>query len=170
MTPYQVAVDIARKYIGMEEEDGNRGQMIDHWNRLSGVPLGSPWCASFLMFVIEGASNQASMKHKLFKSAHVLSVYNNSKACWVNDPAPGRLVVWQMGESLKGHIGIITEVIGHREVKTIEGNTAKEKSVNREGRVVAEQVRNLNAVGKMKFKGILDPWKGVKASNPIELG
>lgn len=169
MTPHEVAVSIAKKYIGLEEEDGNRGLMIDHWNRLSGVPLGSPWCASFMMFCVEGAANQMSMAHKLYRSAHVLSIYNNSKACWARDPQVGFLVVWQMGESLKGHIGIITEVLESRLVKVCEGNTAKEKSINREGRVVAEQVRNLAAVGKMKFKGFLDPWRGVP-SNSIEIG
>jgi hypothetical protein len=31
----------------VEEPDGsNRGPLIDEWNRLAGVPLGSPWCGS----------------------------------------------------------------------------------------------------------------------------
>lgn len=161
MTPYESAIEIARKYLGLEEEDGNRGQMIDHWNRLSGVPLGSPWCASFLMFCIEGAANQTSMPHKLSKSAHVLSVFNNSKECWTGHPKPGCLVVWQLGDTLKGHIGLITEIVDKTTVRTIEGNTSRKDSVDREGRVVQEQARNLAAVGKMKFKGYLDPWKNV---------
>lgn len=159
ISPYEKAIEIARNYIGMEEEDGNRGHMVDHWNNLSGVPLGSPWCASFLMFCINGASEQTSIPHGLFKSAHVLSIFNNSKKCWTREPKPGCLVVWQKGDSLQGHIGMITEIITSDTVRTIEGNTSRKDSVDREGRVVAEQERNLSAVGKMKFKGYLDPWK-----------
>lgn len=169
ISPYGKIIEIASQYIGLEEEDGNRGQMIDHWNSLSGVPMGSPWCASFVMFCINGACEQLSLESKIYKSAHVLSIYNNSKACWTQEPKPGFLVCWQLGDSLKGHIGIIKEVIDRDNLVTIEGNTTSEKSVNREGRFVAENKRHVSAVGKMKLKGYLDPWRGVP-SNSIEIG
>jgi hypothetical protein len=159
LNPYNLIVHIAEQYLGIEELDGNRGEMIDHWNRLSGVPLGSPWCASFAMFCVNGTSEQLSIESPLYKSAHVLSVYNQSRACWAPNPEKGFLVCWQMSDTTSGHIGIITEVMDRHTIKTIEGNTTSEKSVNREGRFVAANTRNLGAVGKLKLKGFLDPWR-----------
>lgn len=41
----------AKKYLYVREEGYNRSQDIDAWNRLAGVDLGSPYCASFVSFV-----------------------------------------------------------------------------------------------------------------------
>lgn len=39
----------ASTYVGVREDPpgSNRGHLIDAWNRLAGVPVGSKWCMSF---------------------------------------------------------------------------------------------------------------------------
>lgn len=157
--PYDMIIHIAEQYVGAEEIGHNSGHLIDYWNSLSGAPQFSPWCASFVMFCVTGTDNQLSTKTNLRLSAHVLSMFNQSRDCWVGRPQKGFLICWQLGDTLSGHIGIIKEVLPNGDVKTIEGNTTSEQSVNREGRFVAENIRNPRAVGKLKFKGYLDPWK-----------
>lgn len=161
MTPHEHVLQIAEQYLGIEEQGHNRGQLIDYWNREMGVPLGSPWCASFLMFCINGTDNQLSIKNKLFMSAHVLSIFNNSKGCWVSKPQKGFLICWQLGETSSGHIELIKDILPDGNLLCIGGNTSIIKSINREGRFVAENIRNPRAVGNLKFKGYLDPWQNV---------
>lgn len=159
MNPYDQIVHIAEQYVGVEELDGNRGHIIDYWNTKANVPLGSAWCSSFVMFCVTGTDNQLSIKTDLRLSAHVLSMFNQSKNCWVGKPQKGFLICWQLGETLSGHVEIIKEVLPDGSLTCIGGNTTGAESVNREGRFVAENVRNPRAVGRLKFKGYLDPWK-----------
>lgn len=159
MTPYDQIVHIANQYVGVEELDGNRGHIIDYWNTKAGVPLGSAWCSSFVMFCINGTDNQLSTKTDLKLSAHVLSMFNQSRECWVGGPQKGFLICWQLGDTLSGHVEIIKDVLPDGTLLCIGGNTTSQESVNREGRFVAENIRNPRAVGKLKFKGYLDPWK-----------
>jgi len=44
-------IDVAKTYLNVREESYNRSKDIDTWNRFSGVPLGSPYCASFISYV-----------------------------------------------------------------------------------------------------------------------
>lgn len=53
MSNKQKFIDIAREWVGTTEspEGSNRGFHIDIWNKASGVPVGSFWCASFMSAV-----------------------------------------------------------------------------------------------------------------------
>jgi hypothetical protein len=44
-------IDVAKAYLNVREESYNRSKDIDNWNRFSGVPLGSPYCASYISWV-----------------------------------------------------------------------------------------------------------------------
>ena len=59
MRPLRVRVLLrATAFIGTREQPpgSNRGSSIDRWNRQAGVPVGSPWCMSFVhaMYAAEG--------------------------------------------------------------------------------------------------------------------
>lgn len=41
----------SKKYLNVKENGYNRSPDIDTWNLLTGVPLGSPYCASFISWV-----------------------------------------------------------------------------------------------------------------------
>lgn len=44
-------IAVAKTYLSVKEEGNNRSKDIDSWNRFTGVPLGSPYCASFISYV-----------------------------------------------------------------------------------------------------------------------
>jgi hypothetical protein len=49
----EAILDIAQGYVGERESKGsNRSDNIDKWNKFTNVPMGSPYCASFISYVL----------------------------------------------------------------------------------------------------------------------
>lgn len=49
----EAILDIAQGYVGEKESKGfNRSTNIDKWNRFCDVPMGSPYCASYISYVL----------------------------------------------------------------------------------------------------------------------
>lgn len=44
-------IAVAKSYLNVKEEGNNRSKDIDTWNRFTKVPLGSPYCASYISYV-----------------------------------------------------------------------------------------------------------------------
>lgn len=131
----------AAKYIGTNELPGNRGSVIDGWNKQAGVPLGSPYCGAFAgaMHKLAGASVPSGYAYtpNWSKDSHLVT--------W-ETAQPGDVVLFfypSMGRI--AHIGIIREP-GATYIKTIEGNTSYDAaagtSSDREGDGVHAKLRN----------------------------
>lgn len=109
----QAIIHAACNHLGVKEVDGaNRGPEIDEWNRRCGVPLGSPWCASFASWCISTAGEPE------VKIASALAL-----GARLRNPTfitPGDVMYFQTGPET-GHCGIVVAV-GPGEVACIEGN------------------------------------------------
>lgn len=115
--------NVATALMGLKETGGkNRSPQIDKMNQLTGVPLGSPWCASFNAWVYD----QASVPKPWPKSAW--------SPDWGKNPTwtPKGGVEPKMGDSgtiYYSHLGRIGHTFLVRESKgntliTWEGNTS----------------------------------------------
>jgi len=128
--PSNKVVEIAKSYNGTKEIGKNRGEFIDKLNRFTRVPLGSPYCASFVSYVIDSASRLENIKYKV-KSALAMRLRNKQtySAKLVLDgkryPKASEVIVWQKGKSVFGHAGIVTKDWTSIFGQSIQANTSK---------------------------------------------
>lgn len=123
-------IHVAESLIGLRETHGsNRSPQIDAMNRLTGVPLGSPWCASFNAWIYTEAGVPRSLGWPLSAwspSWVVRPTWTRSKGG--KDPLPGAAFgIWFSNLGRVAHTGLI-ESWG-ASVVTIEGNTGPSGSV-----------------------------------------
>jgi len=116
-------IRVAMQYVGLVEEPGNRGKIIDSWNRQAKAPLGSPYCASFV-------------GHCLTKACALLPKYRGAYSrAYINKTSitlplrksidlTGYLLVFKRNGG--GHIAIITRKVYGNKWRAIEANTSPE--------------------------------------------
>ena len=151
-------VEQAKLYIGQRETENNGGFESPSFQKKMqdiGWQLGDAWCASFVKLVWMEAykcdlARLLELEH-LFSPSAVATYRNFDASDWktqnadgspIRIPSVGALVVWRMGNSESGHIGIVTEVLSNTAFKSIEGNT--NEAGGREGIEVAEKKRAIN--------------------------
>lgn len=135
------AIDVAKIWLGQKETKGpNRSPFIDRINRAVGVPLGSPWCASFVTFCFtdagrekpEWASAGSQAIMRWFKKNKRFSTSAQDILKW-----KGALFGWTNADKIHGHIGIVRarfttdgKIVA---IGTLEGNTNDGGSRNGDG-------------------------------------
>lgn len=148
-------IKTAHDYIGQREKPNNSGfQNIEFQKKMEevGWDSGEAWCASFAKLVwLEAYKNspeRIAEIEKLFSKSATKTYQNFDESDWKTQnpdgtpilaPQEGALVVWRMGNTWAGHIGIVCKVISKTEFETIEGNT--NDAGGREGIEVAHKRR-----------------------------
>ena len=127
-------VKIAKSFDGIKEVGKNRGSFIDRLNRFTKVSLGSPYCASFVSFVIDSANKitpiNCKIKYKV-KSALAMNLRNKQtySARLVLEgkryPKASEVIIWQKGSTKFGHAGIVTKDWTETKGESIQANTNK---------------------------------------------
>jgi hypothetical protein len=118
----------AVKLIGLRETHGsNRSPKIDEMNRLTGVPLGSPWCASFNAYIYDKAQVPPPWPKSAWSPDWVRSP-TWTRASGGKTPLPGDAFgIWFANRNRVAHTGLIEK--WGESVVTIEGNTGPTGSV-----------------------------------------
>ena len=152
--PAQKLLDVARFYIGVQEQGNNGGAQVKEFQRaVDNVAQGEAWCMSFAQYSIKAAESATQVNSQVAKSEHCLTVWNNSPIELRRSyPEPGSLVIWQHGNSTSGHVGIVEAVHPDGTFTTIEGNTSGGFG-NREG--VYRKQRDMGGEGNMRVVGFL---------------
>lgn len=130
---------IAQSQVGvMEDPPGsNRGTQVEIYQASVGIGPGSYWCAAFLYWCFQQASNNLNRRNPVLKTGHCMTHWNNTPgkkilaADAVNKPSlvkPGHIFIINTGGS-HGHTGMIEKVEGGF-IHTIEGNTNPSGSSN----------------------------------------
>jgi len=159
----RVLVDEAKRWIGTTEKGGdNKGPEVEKFQKaVDGKASGEPWCMAFVQFCIGQIEQAYGKQSNVFKSEHCLTVWNKSPSA-LRRPKPeqGCLIVWAMGTTGAGHVGIVDEVVDEKWCWTIEGNTSDSSSVERNGDGVYRKLRNYRLdSAKMSVKGFLRVWE-----------
>lgn len=130
MTIREAALQKALKYLGVKEDppDSNRGPLIDQWNHAAGVPVGSPWCMSFVhSMYLPWRTLGGSASVELFDE------WAARNGMIVQRPFRGDLVCYDWdADNWDDHVGIVEKVLALRWrgkifagwVATVEGNTS----------------------------------------------
>jgi surface antigen len=144
---------IAKSYLNKYEKKNNSGFIDAEFEKKMkavGWGVGQSWCAYFTELVWKEAFKvdaKISVEYyqsldKLFSGSATATFANFSHSSLFktgSTPKIGALSVWKHGNSWKGHIGIVSEIIDATTYKCIEGNT--NSAGGREGIQVAEKVR-----------------------------
>lgn len=98
--------------VGIVELGVNRSIQIDEWNHRAGLPLSSPWCASFASWClsVEGAPE--------IREGSALALGRLLRSVSLIQPAD---VMWFPTGTSTGHCGIVIG-LGPGEVACVEGN------------------------------------------------
>lgn len=150
-------IEFAKQYIGTKESGGdNKGELIVLFQKaLDGKAAGEPWCMAFTQYCIMEVEKIQNIKSKIYRSEHCLTVWNKSpKELRLKEPEVGCLIIWQYGDTINGHVGIVTKV-NKNTVETVEGNTGNGSGVVREGDGVYARKRSKLGSEKMKVVGYL---------------
>jgi hypothetical protein len=118
----------ASSLVGLRETHGrNRSPLIDSMNRLTGAPMGSPWCASFNAYIYNRAEVPPPWPRSAWSPDWVQSpTWTRGKGG--QTPLPGDAFgIWFSNKGRVAHTGLI-EKWGEA-VVTIEGNTGPTGSV-----------------------------------------
>ena len=145
-------ITVAKSYVGIKEKTGNKGFWNAAFEKLMivvGWYVGAAWCA----FFTKNAYLQAYSDNKAFVAVikncftgGAVDTFNRVKANGTfatgTIPKNGAIVVFRMGDTSRGHHGIIVNsAYATNTMQTVEGNTNSAGS--REGDTVAIKLRTI---------------------------
>lgn len=157
-------VELAKCYVGVREDGPNHGELVEEFQKaVDGKAQGESWCACFVQYCVARVDEELGTQTSLAKSEHCLTIWGQSGNRIIEGEVafPGCIAIWQHGNSLNGHTGIVTEIIDAETFRTVEGNTGPGAGVIREGDGVYERVRTRATQGGtvgMHLIGFIDPW------------
>lgn len=124
------ALDRARNFVGVKEKGGtNRGGLIDGWNKRAGVPVGSPWCMSFVHAMYDDVGVDLGGG----ASVGNFEAWAAKHGKLVTRPFRGDIVCYDWnGDRWPDHVGLVDRVLALRWknkvfvgwIQTVEGNTS----------------------------------------------
>jgi hypothetical protein len=143
------------RYVGTIEIPNNRGAKIDSMNRIAGVSVGSPWCASFVVFTSDKSGQIISTKSALAQN-HFHYAKKHGRSSSKDRIQAGSLIIWRLGNTSSGHIETILSVVGNN-VITIGGNTSAGVGDQRNGDGVFIRMRSLTEpMGSLRVLGVVN--------------
>lgn len=154
----------AGRWVGVRESKENSGPDVERFLGAIGLPRGYSWCMAFVHFCVKEVDKRTGLPENwLLPSGHVLTVWNHSpKGARRADPEVGSIAIWQHvpngKQTTRGHCGVVTKVLKDGSFETVEGNTAAQEDIVREGEGVHRRVRKRKSPGSMVLKGFLIPW------------
>jgi hypothetical protein len=133
------ALDIAKSQIGEMEDQhvSNRGKKVTEYLNSVGLDGGFFWCAAFVYWCYNKASEKLGRKNPLYKTGHCMTHWNKTPgkkiltAEVLSKPSllkPGQIFIINTGGS-SGHTGFIEWIEGGF-IHTIEGNSDPEGGRN----------------------------------------
>lgn len=155
-------VEEALCWLGTKEEKekgDNKGTEVEMFQKaVNGIAEGEPWCMAFVQFLIKLIEDKYSIQCLVFKSEHCMTVFRNSTPKVVKTPQVGDLVIWRMGNTASGHVGIIVRLLGDGRMETIEGNTSDSTSIERNGDGVYLKNRSMKGSDSFRIMGYIRPF------------
>lgn len=126
-----------------EDQGPNRSTGIDAMNRMIGVPMGSPWCASFVAWCGDAALGSEWPVPKT-ASCYQLGEWarTEQRLLMPREARRGDLfLIWSPRLNRFAHVGFVTGASAGGRIETIEGNTNEGGS--RDGWGVFSRIRTL---------------------------
>lgn len=154
-------LDIARRFIGVQETGANRGEMVERFQReVDGKACGEPWCMCFVQFCVAETTRRTKVRSNLFRSESCMEVWNKTPVLMRRTkPEPGHIIIWRRsGTLVQGHTGIVVGITSPAVYQTVEGNTSRGFGIEREGEGVYLKERTMQGTQLFTPLGFLQPF------------
>jgi hypothetical protein len=156
MTLTEKALSVAITQVGKEEmpRGSNWGEPVKTFLASVGIRFPASWCAAFVYWSFDQASNEMGLNNPLIRTAGVLDHWHRASAVHkiYKDYQPGDIFIMDHGGGL-GHTGFIefVEVTdGQIILNTVEGNTNDTGA--REGYEVCRRKRKVSSIiGALRY-------------------
>jgi len=147
----------AESCVGIKEQGNNSGPMVELFQETIGNAVKENWCMSFVQSCLGYAEKKTGIKSPVFASELCTEVWSKTpKSNRVKlAPAPGAITIWQRGNTIYGHTGVMLEYQGSK-FSSCEGNTSDSNMSN--GDCVALKSRSSKATGRLKVLGWIKPF------------
>lgn len=159
MSPANLLCAIAQSCIGVREVGGdNRGPLVELFQSVVAKPVGQSWCLDFLQACIAYVETVKRVQSPLAATELCLAFWDQGRAkSSPASPARGDIVVWRLGDTIHGHVGLIVTLDTLR-YGTIEGNTSNASAIVREGDGVYSKFRARGGSKSFVEMGVLRPF------------
>ncbi len=147
-------VDTAFSYVGIREKTGkNDGVEVEKFLKSVGLKKGDSWCAAFVSYCLTVTNHPFPVRSGLARSfVKKTSLLATSVLQGRGQVNTGDLIIWQKGNSISGHIGIVA-IVDNKEYITIEGNTSSgQKGAQADGDGVYAKVRTIQPYNYFRIK------------------
>jgi CHAP domain len=142
-----------------ETSIGDRSPFVDTVNALAGVPMGSPWCASWVGYRVHKTATKWQRPILIQLSASVMTMKNLNILNLEDAPQTGFIMLMQHAMDSAGHCGIVGAVADDGSFESLEGNTSNGDPANRNGGAVAIHTRKVGQMyGHLHIVGFLRPF------------
>lgn len=147
-------LDTAFSYIGVKEATGkNDGYEVEKFLKSVGRKKGDSWCAAFVSYCLTATNHpfpvRSGLARSFVKKTSLLAthVLQGRKQVEIGD-----LIIWQNGNTISGHIGIVA-IVDDKKYITIEGNTSSgQKGAQADGDGVYIRVRTIQPYNYFRVK------------------
>lgn len=162
-------IKICLQDVGKKELAGNRGEWVDEINKWMGVPLGSNYCLSWILFNLKKVSDETGWTFGLPKSAGCKDFANRTKDFKkFEKPEVGDIVIYGSTKDWTGHATVCFKVIDSKKIGTIEANTSPSSDfIDRNGGGVFKKERPISGIGDLKLFAIIRPTEKMFRKNKI---
>jgi len=140
-------VDTALSYVGVHEKTGkNDGKEVEKFLKSVGLRKGNSWCAAFVSYCLSAAKVKSpKVRSGLARSFKTKNIILASRVMKGLEIIPkGYLIGWQRGNTINGHIGIVTKLWKGPKGETVEGNTSSNKGSQYDGDGVFQKTRTIS--------------------------
>ena len=149
---------------GVREVGNNQGKWVEMIQYTVNLSKGDAWCMAACQAAVRFVELTLGIQSKLAVGGHCISVFKQSSDCQVAVPEEGDLIVYQHGDSFKGHVEGIIEIYKGLFAFTMGGNTSSGPGVESEGDGQYFRMRTLRGpTGTMKIYGYLRPFPKIEA-------
>ena len=121
-------IDVAKLFLNHTEVKPNRSAFIDTLNKHVKSPLGSPYCAAFVYWILDKTDVKYDTKKSGLARNLVSKKYSfssNSVILGINKVQKGDILIWKKGSTIFGHAGFAYSNWNGKKGYTIEANTSK---------------------------------------------
>lgn len=167
----RVFLDLCAQDLGIKEAGKNRHPLIDEFNKYCGVPLGSPYCLSAIMYRLNGACALLGLKNPIPKIASTQILFNTApvKYIFLENPVAGEIGIMQSrADPSRGHAFVVRhdKLVTDKTLLTLEYNTGPD--LGRDGDGVYNKIRTMNGTSTLKMRGFIDLVSWVLSENGLE--
>lgn len=136
-------INYANKYIYVREISNNRSATIDSFNINVSVKVGSPWCASYVSWVLDPFVNNPHSAYSPNFAKKKDIIYKKNLKNNIKIKSGDVVTFYYSNLGRVGHVGLVIKQEGDI-LYTIEGNTNDGGS--REGDGVYKKKRDINKI------------------------